>query len=188
MAVSPSRTGTKVITGECRISFPNLFKPRAADEDSAPKYSVQLLIPKTDKATIRALREAEKQAAEEGASKFKGGKVPKNLKSSLHDGDEDDLDQYPEREGHYRISVSANESYPPGIVDRDRNPILDAREVYSGCYARASLVAFAYSARGNQGVGFGLRNRQKRADGDPLGNVSRPEDEVDEEDDEDDVI
>lgn len=188
MAFKASRNGTKVVTGKVRTSFPRLFVPAAPpnDPDGDKKYSVLLLIPKDDKATIKAIREAQKQALEDGKAKF-AGKVPKNWSDSLHDCDEeDDLEQYPEREGHYRISVSATENYPPAVVDKHLQPIMDQTEVYSGCYVRVSMVGFAYSVQGNKGVSFGLRNVQKLADGEPLGGSSKPEDDFDMLDDDED--
>ena len=41
----------KVLTGEVRLSYCNLTTPRAAQQGGEPKYSVTLLIPKTDMAT-----------------------------------------------------------------------------------------------------------------------------------------
>src|SRR5690606_39628308 len=152
-------------------------------------YSVMLLIPKSDTATIKAIRAAQAQALEEGKAKF-NGKIPKDWTDTLHDCDEkDDLEQYPEREGHYRIRVSANEQYPPGIVDRRLQPILDQSEIYSGCYVRVSMVAYAFNSQGNKGVSFGLRNVQKLRDGEPLGGGGvRPESEFSALDDEDDDL
>ena len=43
---------TKVLTGEVRLSYVNLVAPRVNNNDptATPKYSVTLLIPKTDTA------------------------------------------------------------------------------------------------------------------------------------------
>lgn len=176
----------KVVTGECRLSYANLFEPRAANENADPKYSVVLLIPKSDTKTIEKIRAAQKTALEENKHKF-GGKIPKAWTDTLHDGDEEaDLERNPEYAGHWYISVSANVNYKPGVVDRDVNPILDPSEVYSGCYARASINAFAFNTQGNKGVSFGLRNVQKLRDGEPFGGVTRAEDDFDAVDDDDD--
>jgi hypothetical protein len=183
---------TKVITGKVRLSYAFLFKPRAqtndAGEQQTPRYSVTLLIPKSDEKTMQALRDAQKQALEDGKSSKFGGKIPKNWKDTIHDGDEDaDLDANPEYAGHYYVTVGNTRK--PGIVDRDREIITDDTEVYSGCYARVSLNAFPYSNSGNKGVSFSLRNVQKWADGEPLGGViTRAEDEFDSLDDEDDDL
>mgnify|MGYP003233640584 CR=1 FL=1 len=37
----------KVVTGVCRFSYANLWEAKAMDENSKPKYSVSLIIPKS---------------------------------------------------------------------------------------------------------------------------------------------
>jgi hypothetical protein len=182
----------KVVTGEVRLSFVHIFEPYSNDPDKDPKYSVLILIPKKDKVTIRNIRRAQQAALEAGKSKFKNGKIPTNWSDTLHDGDEEkDTEEYPEYEGHMYMSVTANASYPPGVVDRQVRPILDPTEVYSGCHARVSINAFAYNSNGKQGVSFGLRHVQMLRDGEPLGG-SRSSAEDDFEpvgsDDDDDLI
>ena len=178
-------TDTKVVTGKVRLSYVHLFEPYTNNPDQPAKYSCVILIPKSDKATMKKLRAAQQVALENGAAKF-GGKVPRTWKDTIHDGDEEaDLEKNPEYEGHWYMSVSAKTK--PGIVDRDVDPILDSTEVYSGCYARVSLNAFAFNTQGNKGVSFGLNHVQKLADGEYLGGRSKAEDDFDKVDsDEDD--
>jgi hypothetical protein len=185
MASKPS--ATKVLTGKCRLSYVHLFEPYAQNEGQDKKYSCVLWIPKSDTVTLGKIDRAIKAAAEAGKSSKFNGKIPANLQTTLHDCDEDDdLDEQPEKAGHYRMSVSSKTA--PGIVDRQVQPIIDSTEVYSGCYARAEINAFAYNTNGNKGVSFGLNHIQKLADGDFLGGRSRAEDAFDpipdEEDDE----
>lgn len=188
MAIEAKRNGTKVITGEVRLSYVNLFVPKATGDNPTPKYSCMLLVPKTDKKTIKAIREAQQVALENGKSSKFGGKIPKNWKDTFRDGDEEyDTDEYPEMEGMMFLNVSANEAYPPNVVDRRLQPILDQTEVYSGCYARVSINAFPFSAQGNKGVSFGINNVQKLRDGEALGGVAaRAEDDFEKLDDLDD--
>lgn len=161
---------TRFVTGKVRLSYVNLFTPRSPGEGQPEKYSVTIIIPKSDRETLDKIETARRNAIEKGRDRFAGGKVPKNLKNTLHDGDVDaDLDRNPEYAGSYYMSVSANAQYRPTVVDQSVQPILDPAEVYSGCYARVSLNAFAYSKQGNQGVSFGLGNVQKLADGETLG-------------------
>lgn len=180
---TPSKT--KVVTGEVRLSYVHLFEPYSSIEGADPKYSVVLLIPKTDKKTIKALRDAQQAALEAGKDRLFGGKLPKGWKDTIHDGDEEgDLDKNPEYEGHWYMNVSSKTK--PGVVDRALNPIIDSTEVYSGCFARVSINAYPYSQAGNKGVSFGLNHVQKLRDGDFLGGRSRAEDDFDALEDEDD--
>lgn len=104
--------------------------------------------------------------------------------TTLHDGDEEaDLERNPEYEGCYYMSIGSK--IQPGLVDRGKMPILDGTSLYSGCYARVAMGAFAYNNNGNKGVSFGLNHVQKLRDGEPLGGITRAEDEFDELDDED---
>ena len=47
---------TQITTGKVRFSYCNLFTPRAVQEGATPKYSVTLLIPKSDKATMQKIK------------------------------------------------------------------------------------------------------------------------------------
>lgn len=176
---------TKVITGKVRLSYAHLFKPVAIADGQDPKYSVCLLIPKSDKITLKKINAAIEAAKQSGLSLW-GGKVPANLKLPLRDGDVERPDQA-EYENCYFINASSRTA--PGVVDKNVQPILDSTEVYSGCYGRASVNFYPYNQAGNRGVACGLNNIQKIADGDYLGGRSRAEDDFDAvEDDEDDLL
>lgn len=175
---------TKVVTGRVRLSYVHVAEPFSF-EDEDPKYSVMLLIPKSDKKTMAAIRKAEKAAAEIGKSTKFGGSIPKDLLSIVKDGDDEDIAaDYPERAGHWYMTVRSNSK--PELVDADVNPILEPNAVYSGCYARVSMSAFPYKFGGNKGTSFGLNNIQKIADGEPLGGITRAEDDFGEYEDESD--
>jgi hypothetical protein len=160
---------TKVITGvKTRLSYFHGWEP-ASINGGEPKYSVSVLIPKTDKETINAISKAVDAAIEDGVAKF-GGKKPNKaaLKLPLRDGDMEREDEA--YKDHYFIN--ANSKTAPQIVDKAVKPILDREEVYSGCYARVSLNFYAFNSNGNKGVACGLGNIQKIKDGESLGNRS----------------
>ena len=168
----------KVITGPTtRWSYVNVWEPKSIN-GGTPKYSISLIIPKTDTATIKKIRDAIRAAYEEGQNKLRGnGKtVPplEDLKIPLRDGDKDRKDD-PNYAGC--VFINANSSAAPGIVDAALNPILDRSEVYSGVYGRASITLYAFSSNGNRGIACGLNNLQKLRDGEPLGSRSRAEDD-----------
>ncbi len=173
---------TKVITGLCTFSYLNCWEPRAI-EGGKPKFSVSLIIPKSDTATVEKIRAAIKAAYEEGQSKLKGnGKtVPAltALRSPLRDGDTDRPDDETYRGCWF---INANSDTQPGVVDAARQPILTRSEMYSGVKGRASISFYAYNVNGNRGIACGLNNLQKIADGTPLGGRSRAEDDFDTDD------
>lgn len=177
----------KVVTCESRLSFVHVFEPRLDEQRNARKYSVQVLVPKTPEGerTMSALRALETAAKERGKAnpKIFGGTIPGNLKSVIRDGDLEDTGSYPERAGHWMFNANANEDFPPTVVDRNRQPILDRMEVYSGCYGRVAVQMYPYNFQGTKGIGMGLVAVQKTRDGDPLGGVPvkvDPEDLFDE--------
>ena len=165
---------TKVVTGiNTRFSYFNGWEPVSIN-GSKPKYSISVLIPKTDTVTINKINEAIDIAIEEGIARF-GGKKPNKatLKLPLRDGDlERDNDAY---KGHYFIN--ANSINAPQIVDANLDPILDRNEVYSGCYGRVSLNFYAFNSNGNKGIACGLGNVQKLRDGEPRGGRSSAKDD-----------
>ena len=156
---------TKVVTGIVRLSYANIWEP-ASVNGGTPKYSVSLIISKSDAKTIAAINAAVDAAIKQGAAKF-GGKIPNKaaLKLPLRDGDTEREDEA------YKDSffVNANSTTAPQIVDRAVQPILDRSEVYSGCYARVSVNFYAFNSNGNRGIACGLGNIQKIRDGEPLG-------------------
>lgn len=155
----------KVVTNKVRFSYAHVFQPQVSPEEGkAPKYSVSILIDKNDKETIERINKAVEQCKEENKSVW-GGTVPKGLKGGLRDGDAEKDD--PAYAGCFFIN--ANSTQKPGLIDADMNPIIDADEFYSGCYGRASISFFAYNTAGSKGVGCGLNNLQKLADGERLG-------------------
>lgn len=176
-----NQNNTKVVTGVVRLSYANVWEPKSIN-GGAEKYSVSLIIPKSDKKTISEIEKAIDNAIKEGASKF-GGKVPNKstLKLPLRDGDSERDDEA------YKDSffVNANSTTAPQIVDTRVQPILDRNEVYSGVYARVSITFYAFNSNGNKGIACGLGNIQKVRDGEPLGGRSNAADDFTMLDDED---
>ena len=169
---------TKVITGpETRWSYANVWEPKSIN-GGTPKYSVSLIIPKSDKQTVEKIKAAIDVAYKEGESKLKGnGKaVPalSTLKTPLRDGDAERPDDPAYANAFF---INANSATAPGIVDKTCQPILDRSEVYSGVYGRASINFFSFNSNGNRGIACALNNLQKIRDGEPLGGKSRAEDD-----------
>ena len=177
----------KVITGkDTRWSYCNVWEAKAIN-GGTPKFSVSLLIPKTDTVTVKKIKAAIEAAYREGEAKLKGnGKTVPPLtaiKTPLRDGDAERPDD-PAYAGHYFLN--ANSATAPGIVDADCQPILTRSEVYSGVYGRASISFYAFNSSGNRGIACGLNNLQKIRDGEPLGGRASAESDFSDFDDEDD--
>ena len=165
---------TKVVTGVARLSYANVWEPKSIN-GGAEKFSVSLIIPKSDTKTIAAINAAVDAAIEEGRGKF-GGKIPNKaaLKLPLRDGDIDRPDDEAYADSYF---VNANSNSAPEIVDKALNSIMSRSEVYSGIYARVSINFYAFNSNGNRGIACGLGNIQKIRDGEPLGSRSNAADD-----------
>lgn len=176
----------KVVTGpDTRFSYVNAWEPKSIN-GGTPKYSVSLIIPKSDTNTIEKIKAAIESAYHEGESKLKGNgrSVPPlaTLKTPLRDGDVERSDDTVYANAYF---INANNSSAPGIVDADRQPIIERSEIYSGVYGRASVNFYAFNTNGNKGIACSLNNLQKIRDGEHLGGKSNAEDDFATEDDDD---
>lgn len=156
-----------ITTGIGRISYPHLFQPEAAPGQTEPKYSVTLLIPKTDTATKAALDAAVQAAIAEGVKGYTG---PITLtRPVVRDGDglRDNGQPYgPECKGMWVVKAKSRNK--PQVVDGQIQPIIDPTQMYAGCYGRVAGFMSAY-AKGSTGVSYILTAVQKTGDGEPFG-------------------
>lgn len=161
---------TKVLTGKVRLSYAHLTEAHASVAGAEPKYSVTLLIPKTDTATKADIDSAIQAAIEAGKQGAWKGVVPPQVRTPIYDGDGVRQSGVPfgdECKGCWVIT--ANSKQKPQVVDISNiNVELAPYDIYSGMYARVTLNFFAYANSGNKGVGCGLGNVLKVADGEPL--------------------
>ena len=171
---------TKVITGKVRLSYANIFEPKSIN-GSEPKYSVSLIIPKSDKQQIAVIEEAIENAKERDKGKW-NGKIPANLKLPLRDGDDERPDDENYADSYF---MNATSTKAPKVVGLEKDKAtgkaieLGEEEVYSGCYARVSVNIYGFNAAGNKGIACGLNNIQKIDDGERLGGGSSADDDFD---------
>lgn len=174
----------KVITGvDTRCSYTNVWDPKSIN-GGTQKYSVSLLIPKSDTVTINKVKAAIQAVYEEGESKLKGNaRVCPSLdviKNPLRNGDK----ERPEDE-IYRNCYFINANFPtaPGIVDANCQQIIERSKVYNSVYGRASINFYAFNSKSICSIACGLNNLQKICDGEPLGGKSRAKHNFSSEDD-----
>lgn len=162
-----------VTTGEVRMSYAHLFKPYAAMQGQEEKFSVTVLVPKTDTATMGRINAAIEAAKQRGVTEKWNGQCPPVVSTPVYDGDgvrpSDGMPFGPECKGHWVFTASAKADYPPEIVDSMGNPIINQSEIYSGIYGRVNVTFFPYSFGGKKGIGCGLGPVQKLKDGEVLG-------------------
>ena len=164
--MASSSTKVKFVTNKVRFSFVHVFEP-AANLSGKMKYSVSILIPKTDKAGVAAFNKAFEEAKQANVGYF-GGAIPKTLKGALRDGDLEREDAV--YAGNYFFN--ANSDMKPGVFDENAQEIIDPNEFYSGCYGRASVTMYPYDMSGSKGIAFGLNAVKKTEDGEKLGGAT----------------
>lgn len=158
-----------ITTGKVRASYVSIFQPSTPQGGGEPKYSMSLLIPKSDTATLNSVYAEIEKAKQEGAQTTFNGNIPVACKTTLYDGDGVQPSGVPfgeECRGHMVLRTSAK--IKPSIVGLDMQEILNPADVYSGCYVRANVNFYAYSNTMNRGIGCGLNAVQKIGDGEPL--------------------
>lgn len=164
---------TTITIGEVRLSYCNLFQPRANQAGQEPKFSVTVLVPKTNTAAKSAIDAAINAALEAGVSKCWNGVKPPVPSICIHDGDgvrpSDGQPFGAECKGMWVFTASCKADRPPFVVDANVQPIINQVDVYSGMWGRVNVTFFPYNAAGKKGIGCGLNGVQKLRDGDPLG-------------------
>ena len=164
---------TSVRIGEVRFSYAHVFEPKSTNGGD-PKYSVSILIPKSNAGAIKLIEEAVNAAKQLGKTSKWGGKIPGNCKTPLRDGDIERSDDEAYKNAYF---INASSKTAPGVVKLNPtgNPkyiTIDAAhsdELYSGCYGYVSVNFFAFNNSGNKGIAAGLNNILKVKDGDFLG-------------------
>ena len=150
-----------------RLSFPDLFEPRAFKAGDEPKYKGTFLIEKgsaQEKAVEAAILAT---ATEKWGAKAAG--IIKQIRNNpnkfnFQDGDTKEYDGYAGM-----MALSASSKSRPLIIDRDKTPLgaADGRP-YAGCYVNASIEIFGYENSGN-GISATLKGVQFVKDGDAFG-------------------
>ena len=162
-------------TDLCRVSFAgSLFKPRAQQEGGVEKYGCTLIFPKTcDRSALDAAVKSVliAQWGDKGIDRAKAGLI----KSPFLDG--------AGKEARNKKTGEIHPGFGPDVfflrVQSIRQPVLRYRsehipateeEIYSGCYGKAVLNAFAWNNPQNgDGISFGIQFFQKISDGERLG-------------------
>lgn len=169
-----------MITPEARFSYLTVFEAKP-NPSGVMKFSVAILIPKTDVEGMKGIQAAINAAVQKGLdlNKFTKGHVS-GLRFPVRDGDAeyDSGDRGPEYQGHWFMNASS--SNKPGVVkaqaDSPPVPIFDPDEFYSGCYGRADVNFFPYNQAGNRGIGCGLNNIMMIREGERLDGRMKAED------------
>ncbi len=183
---------SKVNTPKFRVAFPAVFRPKHNDLNGKDEYSLVALFPPlnemdaTQKTQWDKVVEAAQAALTKkfGTNKKKWPGDPAKYRSPFRDqGDREKTDKETGKktlpQGYVKGAtyLTLRSTQRPGVVDKQVQEIIDESEFYGGCWAIASINAYAYDQKGNRGVSFGLGNLQKVKDDDAFGNRTKPTDD-----------
>jgi hypothetical protein len=164
----------KFRTEPFRVQYAEVFVPKEYTDDDGKKtkkYEVTALFPKAgkNKVDLKNMRAVAKKVIEAA------GLDPEECRNPFGDGDKGKAKKWPGFPGHYFVRMSSQ--YEPDICDLSGTDIVDPEKFYNGCWAIATTETWAYDTKGNEGMGFGLRNLLFIRDDEPLkGGPSAAED------------
>ncbi len=178
--MADSEAVSVLTTPPVRVSYPQVFVPRAIQEGAEPKYGIVLMFDKTNSEHNKFLNmlhaKAQKAMKEKWPDPTKRPRIPivGHDMSCIKDGDTACnkqgvplIEKNPEYAGHF--IVRAGSKRKPGIVDKGRAEIMDKEAIYGGCSCKINLNPYAYDTKGNKGVTFGLNGVQFWGDGEAFG-------------------
>jgi hypothetical protein len=154
---------TKALIGPVRFCYVNLFKPKMFDNGDN-LYSVCCMYPESDKKVAAQINAAVQAAIKKGIEDRKITQAQvRNLKLPVHSGT--DAVAAEERTKEFDGMMYFNCGRPedrgqPGIVDANRQPIVDPSILYSGCwgYVFANFYAYKYSNKRGVSCAKGLQH------------------------------
>lgn len=146
-----------------RLSFPNLFKPKAMQAGQEPKFGATFLL--DDKQHAELISQIEKMIERLSLDHFK--KKVSLKQKCLHDGNEkSEMEGY--GDGVHFITSSTKRR--PAVVNRDLSPITEEDgTVYPGCYVNATVQLWVQDNDYGKGVNAELRAVQFVKNGDSFG-------------------
>ena len=154
-----------------RLSFPQIWTPKAFNEGQTAKFSANFLLDKdSDKDQIADLKKAIKQAV----TVHFNGETPKGLKVFLGDGEDKAYDGY-----ENAMYVSASGKNRPTVIDRERTPLVEEDgKPYAGAYVNAAISIWIMDNKWGKRVNCNLVAIQFVKDGETFGSGAVKADEL----------
>jgi hypothetical protein len=145
-----------------KFAFVNLFKPRKMPGGDKEKYECLLIVtPEFQKTpAYKAFQKAVTQCAKD---EFGPDVVMSKLNLPIKKGSEMPYNGITDED----VVISARAVKKPGIVDYDKNDVMDPDDVWAGQWGYFEVRPFAYSVS-NRGVSLNLNNVRVLKDGDRI--------------------
>lgn len=155
----------KFITPVFRGSYVYLNEPHTPpagkDEDPKPYYGITIVLPKDESEAMAFVKKMNSAIKELITDKYGDPKAKKyKWKNPMKDGDDEVTDQW---ENSWILQAKTDRQ--PGVVDRQKQEVIDPTALYSGAWYRASISFYAWDhPTGGKGVSVSLSNVMKIRD------------------------
>lgn len=159
-----------------RLSFPQIWNPKAFEKDREAQYQATFLLDPSDSDHAKMIKEIKRTAKKVLVEAF--GEVPHGFKRCF--GLADKHPKKKEYDGYKGMFyISTGNSTRPTLVDRKRRDLEQSDGVlYAGCYVNTNITLWTYDhPKGGQGLAANLRIIQFVEDGEPFGNAPAKADE-----------
>lgn len=164
---------TSIVLQNIRGSYVHIMEPYAPQPGQDAKYSMTILVSKTDTNAKAQIDSAIAAATEQGKAQRWNGVAPVQVPNPIHDGDGLKANGEPygqECKGHWVFTASSK--MPIEVVNGQMQKIINPTEVYSGAYYNVSVNFYPYLFSGKKGIAAGLGPVQKVRDGESFGGVA----------------
>jgi len=157
----------QITLNQVRLSYVTVFEGTLG-EDGRRSWGLTALLPKNHP-QVGAVRAAIESTKAANVTKL----GTSGIKSCLLDGDsceEDGTFRFKDESsrGHLLLRCKSYNRRPV-LVDQNVQAILDADQLYSGCYANVRIAFYAWASKTSKGISPGLEAVQKVRDGERLG-------------------
>ena len=127
----------QIIIDKGRLSYPALFEPRDFQGDENYKYSASILVPASDKKTIKYVNKTIQAFLEQEGKKVKRDKWC--FTELEYDEDDEQDPTMGLGEGTMRFRMSSRADSKPVVCNEDREELLteDLDVIYPGCWVQA---------------------------------------------------
>lgn len=171
-----NKLDSKVTISNCRLSYCNVLVPTSFVEGTEERYRSDVIISKSDEATINAIKKAIGNAIINGQNNpnifgnkdIRALQAQNKFHSPLKDGDTEKPDDEAYSNSLY-LSPWASKDFPPAVFGKSgerlyaTTPEVNSK-IYSGVYAAVIINFWPYQYMGKYGVGatlIGVLSKEK---------------------------
>lgn len=157
----------KILLKKVRLSFPQLFTPRAFQAGQDPRFEASFILDPANKDHAEQIAAIKAEIVRLAGEAFGGPtKIPRDLKTCLVDGNTKDYAGYKDM-----LVLTSHNKVRPTVVNRQKAPVAegDPQAPYAGCYVNATVNLWVQNNQFGKRVNASLRAVQFYDDGEAFG-------------------